>query len=145
MRALPARVDCAAVFFPLEIIDMRLTRFFVVVALLFVAALLPGHASAAKVKAKTAAKCAAGERIAQGRCVKACPTEGTFGEPDSCECPSGYGKILTGNGGGQCSRLRCPTNTPMPAKKDCDCPPNYEKHNVAKGKVRCEARHAQAN
>ena len=117
---------------------MRLSHLLLVVA--FVAVALPAPAPAAR----TAPACPAGQTSHRGKCVPACATEGAFRDPDACECPAGYGKILTGDGGGQCSRLRCPTNAELPAGKDCDCPPNYEKQKTGKGKVRCEARQAQA-
>jgi hypothetical protein len=90
------------------------------------------------------AKCAAGQVSVKGNCVAACPIEGVFADATSCECPTGYGKILNGTGGGQCSRMRCPTGAVIDAKRQCDCPPNYEKHPASKGKVRCEARQANA-
>ncbi len=89
-------------------------------------------------------KCPAGETSSHGKCVKSCPTEGAFGDPDRCECPAGYGKLLLGNGSGQCDRLRCPSGAVIAADKACDCAAGFEKVAVKKGKVRCEARQAAA-
>ena len=84
------------------------------------------------------ATCSAGEIWSRGKCVKACPTEGAFPDADSCECPSGFGKVISGTGGGQCSRILCPMNSDFDAKKDCTCPEKFEKHKGRKkGQERC--------
>lgn len=107
------------------------------VAACAVAALLalasPAHAARPK-------GCPEGETPLHGKCVKTCPIEGEFANPDDCECPSGYGKILSGNATGQCSRLRCPTNSPFDSKKSCDCPAPFQKvtYKKKRGQVRCE-------
>ncbi len=82
--------------------------------------------------------CPDGETKLHGRCVKACPTGSDFTDPDACECPAGFGKILLGNGNGHCDRLRCQTGALFPQSKVCDCPAGYEKSAPKKGKIRCE-------
>jgi hypothetical protein len=50
----------------------------------------------------------------------ACATTGVFSNPDACECPPGYGKLLQGNGGGECKRKICPNGVKIdPAMCDC--------------------------
>jgi hypothetical protein len=81
--------------------------------------------------------CPEGQTMSGGKCVTACPTTGAFQQPDDCECPSGFGKILTGDGNGLCDRLRCPTNSPFESTRACDCPSNFEKSKPKKGQVSC--------
>jgi hypothetical protein len=83
--------------------------------------------------------CPAGQVRTRGACVAACPTgEATFPKPDACECPAGFGKILTGDGGGQCRRLVCRTGVPVDAKL-CECPANTAMKPAGNGKARCVA------
>jgi hypothetical protein len=89
--------------------------------------------------AKPAKGCPAGEGKVHGKCVKLCAINGPFQQPDACECPAGFGKILLGNGGGQCERLRCPTGSSIDAGDACDCAPGYQKAPAGQGKVRCAA------
>jgi len=84
------------------------------------------------------AMCPAGQTKLQGKCVAACSATSPFSSPDACECPAGYGKILTGDGSGKCDRLRCPTNSPFDAKLACECPAPFKKTTAKKGEVRCE-------
>jgi hypothetical protein len=68
----------------------------------------------------------------------ACPTAEPFTSPDGCECPPGYGKILTGDGHGQCQRLLCPGNSPFEPARNCECPHNTARTKPDKnGKVSC--------
>lgn len=98
--------------------------------------------SLATLAARPKAACPAGETRHQGKCVKACAAEGDFGQPDGCDCPEGFGKLLLGDGNGRCARLRCPTGAAFAADKSCDCPMNYVRAPQGKGKARCEARKA---
>ncbi len=89
--------------------------------------------------------CPEGETKYRDKCVRACATDGEFAQPDACECPVGFGKLLLGNGNGQCDRLRCQTGAVFDAKRPCDCPAGFEKSTARKGKVRCELKkHAKA-
>ena len=67
----------------------------------------------------------------------ACATTGSFSDPDACECPAGYGKILLGTGGGECRRLTCQKGKEIDPKL-CDCPEGSEaKASKTKGKATC--------
>ena len=83
--------------------------------------------------------CPTGEDRLHGKCVKLCATTGSFAQPEGCECPAGFGKLLLGTGGGQCERLRCPAGAAIDAGQECDCVAGYQKAPAGKGKVRCEA------
>jgi hypothetical protein len=105
------------------------------VAILAALVLLP-VARAAEPKAKAAETmpaatpaCPEGQTMFRGACVQACPTTEPFNKPDGCECPAGYGKILSGDGNGQCHRVLCPGNSPFEPARDCECP-----HNMARTK-----------
>jgi len=95
-----------------------------------------GAAEAAEPKAATS--CPEGQARVKGACVTACATAGVFSDPHACECPAGYGKILLGNGGGECRRLVCHTDAVIdPAL--CDCPQGFAPKAVKKGQARCMA------
>jgi hypothetical protein len=67
----------------------------------------------------------------------ACATTGSFAEPDACQCPAGFGKILLGTGGGECRRLVCQKGKEIDPKL-CDCPEGSEaKASKTKGKATC--------
>lgn len=68
--------------------------------------------------------------------MAACPTVGTFADPSACECPPGFGKILHGNGGGECKPRACPVGSQVDPKL-CDCPTGYVEKPGKKGKVTC--------
>jgi hypothetical protein len=89
--------------------------------------------------------CPPDKTMHKGKCVTACATDGQFQDPAACECPAGFGKILTGNGLGECHPLRCPANSPFAESKQCVCPTGYEKKPLKKGKVRCELPKTAAN
>jgi hypothetical protein len=92
--------------------------------------------SPASAAAKKPAPCGAGKVMVHGACVDACPTDGKF-DPTTCECPKGYGKILTGTGAGECQRLACVTGGAIKNPELCDCPHGYEKKKDRKGATRC--------
>jgi hypothetical protein len=98
------------------------------IAILEVAA-VPASAAEAK------NACPDGQISVKGACRPACATKGTFAEPDACECPPGFGKVLTGNGGGQCLRLQCGLGVNIDPKL-CDCPKGYAPKAV-KGGTQC--------
>jgi hypothetical protein len=108
----------------------RLVRSAVVLAALSLS--IPAMAEPVK------AGCPEGETMAGSRCVKACPTAEAFVEPNGCECPAGYGKLLLGDGRGQCDHLRCPTGATFEAKRACDCPAGFDRTAPRGGKVKCE-------
>jgi hypothetical protein len=89
------------------------------------------------------AKCPAGKVKAHGHCVDACPTDHRF-ESTDCECPAGYGKILTGTGAGECKRLVCTVGGSIKSPSLCDCPRGYAKKKGAKGETRCVVANAAA-
>jgi hypothetical protein len=93
---------------------------------------------AAETKPAATPACPEGQVTFRGGCVQACPTTEPFNTPDACECPPGYGKILTGDGNGQCHRVLCPGNSPFEPTRDCECPHNMARTKPNKeGKVRC--------
>ena len=104
-------------------------------AVVLLATALASSSQAAEKRGKGA--CRDGKVLVRGECVAPCPTTGRFADPSACECPSGYGKILTGNGGGECKRLACPQNLEIDAKQSCDCPESYEMKATRKGKIKC--------
>jgi len=112
-------------------------RFAAVLAALFSLSL---SASAATPKGS----CPKGQTLSHGKCVTACATDDAFTNPNDCECPAGFGKILMGNGTGMCDHLLCPTNVAFDAKMVCECPPNYEKTKPAKGQFRCDLHKAKS-
>ncbi len=81
--------------------------------------------------------CQGGKILVRGECVTPCPKAGMFADPSACECPSGFGKILLGNGGGECKPLACPLNVEIDARRPCDCPESYKKQGTRKGKTKC--------
>ncbi len=85
--------------------------------------------------------CPAGKVRARGECLDPCPTGHPFADPSSCECPKGFGKVLFGNGGGECKRLVCATGSVIDPRA-CDCPDGYQKKDAGKGKARCVVRKA---
>lgn len=105
-------------------------------AALVVSAALAFPALAAPHKAGA---CGAGKVRAHGECLDSCPTGHPFADPSSCECPKGFGKVLLGNGGGECKRLVCATGAVIDPK-GCDCPDGYKKKDAGKGKARCLVR-----
>jgi hypothetical protein len=112
------------------------------VAILAALLLLPvARAAETKAAGSTPAAtpaCPEGQTMFRGACVQACPTTEPFNKPDSCECPSGYGKILSGDGNGQCHRVLCPANSPFEPARDCDCPHNMARTKPTKaGMVSC--------
>lgn len=107
-------------------------------ALLLTALFLPQAGAAAQAKSG----CPEGETKIGGKCVKACPTAGSFTEPDACECPTGYGKIQHGSGTAECSRVLCPSNSPFPKSKDCDCDHNFAKVPAKGDQVICKLKTA---
>jgi hypothetical protein len=81
--------------------------------------------------------CPEGKVSTRGGCFDPCPTSGPFAQPDACECPAGYGKILLGGGGGECRPLACPTGVAF-TPGNCTCPVHYELKKLKKGQARCE-------
>jgi hypothetical protein len=58
-------------------------------------------------------------------------------DPNACECPPGFGKILFGSGGGECRRLACEKGVEIDPKL-CECPEGTEaKASKTKGKATC--------
>jgi hypothetical protein len=94
--------------------------------------------------AKPKGACRSGETKVHGKCMKTCPTSTPFAQPDDCACPDGFGKVVRGDGSGECSRLACPTSVAFDAKRACDCPPSYERTSPSKGKARCDRAKAAA-
>jgi hypothetical protein len=121
-------------------LSQRFTR--LAVAIFATLVLLP-VARAAETKAPVTAPaatpaCPEGQTMFRGACVQACSTTEAFNNPDGCECPPGYGKILTGDGNGQCHRVLCPANSPFEPARDCECPHNMARTKPTKaGKVSC--------
>jgi hypothetical protein len=105
------------------------------VLLLAMACAYAGPASAAATTKKAA--CPKGQVMSKGACVAACPTKGIIAQPEACECPAGFGKILHGGGGAECQRLECPTGTAIEAAANCDCPSGYAKKSVKRGQSQC--------
>jgi hypothetical protein len=106
------------------------------IAMAVLAALVALPAAAAPKKAKPA--CEEGKILVRHACVTPCATKGTFTDPAACECPPGYGKILHGDGGGECRPLACPVNKEFETKS-CECPEGKIKRATSKGKAKCVA------
>ena len=109
-------------------------RLHIAIAALAVTVAVP--AVAAPKSAKPA--CEEGKILVRQACVTPCATKGTFADPSACECPPGYGKILLGNGGGECRPLACPLDKEFEAKS-CECPEGRVKRATSKGKAKCVA------
>ncbi len=107
----------------------------VVVAVL---ALLTGSPAAAKGKSPEQ-PCEEGKVKIHGACVPACATTGRFGDPNACECPPGYMKVLFGSGAGECKVASCGDQGADP--KRCGCPAATVKK-VSHGKASCVEAHA---
>jgi hypothetical protein len=102
-------------------------------------------AAAPAVAGSGKSSCPEGQLKVKGKCVKACPTEGTFGEPDSCKCPEGFSLVLHGSGAGQCLPKACPTNSPFKETTACTCPKPYAKQpGSKKGTLVCSPQSAKA-
>jgi hypothetical protein len=102
--------------------------------------LVAAPASAAAKKDREA--CPEGQVSVKGACVAACPSTGPFASPADCECPAGYGKVLRGDGQGECGRLACRVGVRVDPKL-CDCPPGSTLKTVGKAS-RCVSRTAGA-
>jgi hypothetical protein len=98
----------------------------VVISLLAVAS--PAFAGSGK------SACPEGQAKVKGKCVALCASEGKFAAPDACECPAGYGKILHGDGTGECAQKACPTNAPFKETMACACPARTTKEKYTKKK-----------
>jgi hypothetical protein len=105
-------------------------------AAVLLAALSTALPAAGAAPAKAPA-CNEGEVSVRGACVTACPSSGTFADPDRCECQPGFSKILHGSGGGECQPVRC--TMPGADAKLCTCPNGYQKKAKKAGKAVCVA------
>lgn len=102
-----------------------------------IAAISLSGSTLAATSRKAQGGCPEGQTPVQGKCVPACATTGAFATPEACECPAGYGKILKGDGGGECAPILCPSNAPFESGRACQCAHNFARSKPRKGMVTC--------